>query len=175
MLGRVGVDRGTGLATAPRPTPHAPSTWGWLLALLVLAGVLRLPGLGYHEFHIDEVWSSPAPVTPSVARMTPSPAIPKALANWPLPPSSIVRWARPTSRRHGYPSASPAWPAVLGLALLGRRLFEGESANSRLLVGAALRAERLCPRPFAHRAVSGRGPVADGDGGAGGMDLCPAG
>lgn len=36
----------------PRPTP--PTTWAWLLALLVLATFLRLPGLGYHEFHYDE-------------------------------------------------------------------------------------------------------------------------
>jgi hypothetical protein len=31
------------------------STWVWLLGLLLLAMVLRLPGLDYHEFHIDEV------------------------------------------------------------------------------------------------------------------------
>jgi hypothetical protein len=35
-----------------RPTPA--STWGWVAGLLLLASVLRLPGLGYHEFHIDE-------------------------------------------------------------------------------------------------------------------------
>jgi hypothetical protein len=34
--------------------PVPASTWGWVAALLILAVVLRLPGLGYHEFHIDE-------------------------------------------------------------------------------------------------------------------------
>lgn len=40
----------------PRPLQPTPRTrWAWLLGLLVLAAVLRLPGLGYHEFHYDEV------------------------------------------------------------------------------------------------------------------------
>jgi 4-amino-4-deoxy-L-arabinose transferase-like glycosyltransferase len=41
-----------------RPLPLQPtksSTWGWLLALLLLAAVLRLPGIGYHQLHTDEV------------------------------------------------------------------------------------------------------------------------
>ena len=33
-----------------------PSVWGWAIGLLLLAGLLRLPGLGYHEFHTDEVF-----------------------------------------------------------------------------------------------------------------------
>jgi len=32
------------------------SVWGWAIALLLLASLLRLPGLGYHEFHTDEVF-----------------------------------------------------------------------------------------------------------------------
>jgi hypothetical protein len=38
---------------ALQPT-HA-STWAWSAVLLLLAVLLRLPGIGYHEFHIDEV------------------------------------------------------------------------------------------------------------------------
>ncbi len=41
-----------------RPLPLRPTgaaTWAWLLALFLLAVMLRLPGLGYHEMHIDEV------------------------------------------------------------------------------------------------------------------------
>jgi len=41
-----------------RPLPLQPtkaSTWGWLAALLLLAAVLRLPGIGYHQLHTDEV------------------------------------------------------------------------------------------------------------------------
>jgi hypothetical protein len=30
------------------------STWGWVVVLLALACILRLPGLGYHEYHPDE-------------------------------------------------------------------------------------------------------------------------
>ena len=36
-------------------TPTPRTRWRWLAALVILAGVLRLPGLGYHEFHYDEV------------------------------------------------------------------------------------------------------------------------
>ena len=35
--------------------PTRPATWAWLAALLVVALLLRLPGMGYHEFHVDEV------------------------------------------------------------------------------------------------------------------------
>lgn len=38
--------------SSQQPTPA--STWGWLAALLLFAALLRLPGLGYHEFHGDE-------------------------------------------------------------------------------------------------------------------------
>lgn len=34
--------------------PVLPWTWTWLLALVALAGLLRLPGLGYHQLHTDE-------------------------------------------------------------------------------------------------------------------------
>lgn len=37
----------------PQATPV--SVWAWLLALLLCALLLRLPGLGYHELHVDEV------------------------------------------------------------------------------------------------------------------------
>ncbi|MCB9138617.1 MAG: glycosyltransferase family 39 protein [Caldilineaceae bacterium] len=40
-------------AVTLQPTPR--SAWLWLLALLVTAALFRLPGLGYHEFHYDEV------------------------------------------------------------------------------------------------------------------------
>jgi hypothetical protein len=35
--------------------PTKPTTWAWLAALLLVALLLRLPGIGYHEFHVDEV------------------------------------------------------------------------------------------------------------------------
>ena len=41
-----------------RPLPlqsTRASTWGWLAVLLLLAAVLRLPGIGYHQLHTDEV------------------------------------------------------------------------------------------------------------------------
>lgn len=40
----------------PLPLPRTSRrTWAWMLALLLLGMLLRLPGLGYHEFHVDEV------------------------------------------------------------------------------------------------------------------------
>ncbi|HXF63203.1 MAG TPA: glycosyltransferase family 39 protein, partial [Caldilineaceae bacterium] len=39
----------------PRPQPAPRAVWGWGMALLALACLLRFPGLGYHEFHADEV------------------------------------------------------------------------------------------------------------------------
>jgi 4-amino-4-deoxy-L-arabinose transferase-like glycosyltransferase len=35
--------------------PTRASTWAWLAALLLLALILRLPGIGFHQFHTDEV------------------------------------------------------------------------------------------------------------------------
>lgn len=35
--------------------PTSPSTWRWVVVLLLLAALLRLPGLGYHELNLDEV------------------------------------------------------------------------------------------------------------------------
>lgn len=35
--------------------PTRPATWAWLAMVLLLAIVLRLPGIGYHELHEDEV------------------------------------------------------------------------------------------------------------------------
>lgn len=35
--------------------PTRRPTWAWLAALLLLAVLLRLPGIGYHELHVDEV------------------------------------------------------------------------------------------------------------------------
>jgi 4-amino-4-deoxy-L-arabinose transferase-like glycosyltransferase len=35
-----------------RPTPAA--TWGWVVALILIACLLRVPGLDYHELHGDE-------------------------------------------------------------------------------------------------------------------------
>jgi 4-amino-4-deoxy-L-arabinose transferase-like glycosyltransferase len=40
-----------------RPVPLRPqsvATWAWIVALLLLASLLRLPGLDYHELHGDE-------------------------------------------------------------------------------------------------------------------------
>ncbi len=44
------------LTSRPLALPQAvsPAVWRWGAALLLLAVVLRLPGLGYHEFHADE-------------------------------------------------------------------------------------------------------------------------
>jgi 4-amino-4-deoxy-L-arabinose transferase-like glycosyltransferase len=35
--------------------PTSLSTWRWVVVLLLLAALLRLPGLGYHELNLDEV------------------------------------------------------------------------------------------------------------------------
>jgi hypothetical protein len=35
--------------------PARPATWARFAVLLLLAVLLRLPGIGYHEFHVDEV------------------------------------------------------------------------------------------------------------------------
>jgi hypothetical protein len=39
----------------PALAPVPPGAWRQFFLLLVLAAALRLPGLGYHEFHFDEV------------------------------------------------------------------------------------------------------------------------
>ena len=38
----------------PLPATVGRSVWVWGFVLLALAAALRLPGLGYHEFHADE-------------------------------------------------------------------------------------------------------------------------
>jgi hypothetical protein len=43
------------LRPPPRPQPVDRRVWQWGAALLIAACLLRLPGLGYHEFHADEV------------------------------------------------------------------------------------------------------------------------
>src|SRR5690606_7843757 len=46
------------LLRTPRRAASArlgPRFWAWAAALLLIAGLARLPGLGYHEFHADEV------------------------------------------------------------------------------------------------------------------------
>jgi len=35
--------------------PTKPATWAWMATLLLVAVLLRLPGIGYHELHEDEV------------------------------------------------------------------------------------------------------------------------
>ena len=54
LLGWLVVRRPVGL----RPGSSASRRWIWggAAALLLLAALLRLPGIGYHEFHTDEVF-----------------------------------------------------------------------------------------------------------------------
>lgn len=103
--------------------PTQASTWGWLVALLVLAVLLRLPGIGYHEFHIDE----------SVVLSRASSAIQgedDALARHPKGPgeiaiASVVYRAMGTVNEANarLPFGLMSVASVLAVGLLGRRLF----------------------------------------------------
>ena len=111
-----------GLSRTPR------STWGWFLALVVLAFFLRLPGLGYHEFHYDETIvltrarDAIRGEDDAFARHTKGPGE-LALA------TVIYRTlgtANEATARMLFGITSVV--AVLGVALLARRLFGDEAA-----------------------------------------------
>jgi hypothetical protein len=115
--------------------PTALSTWGWLAALLLTALVLRVPGLGYHEFHYDEV------LVLTRARE----AIrgeDDAFARHTKGPGELAV-ATPFFRALGTvdesvarsPFAVTSVASILALALLGRRLF---SRNAGLWAGLLL-------------------------------------
>jgi 4-amino-4-deoxy-L-arabinose transferase-like glycosyltransferase len=106
---------------AIQPTPV--STWGWLAALLLLASFLRLPGLGYHELHIDEVGvllhatSAIQGQADAVARYSAGPGqIAVAMVVY----RALGTVNEATAR---LPFALMGIGSVLATALLGRRLF----------------------------------------------------
>ena len=154
---------------APRPTP--PTTWAWLLALLVLATFLRLPGLGYHEFHYDETIvlararDAIRGEDDAFARHTKGPGE--------LALATVVY--RTLGTANEFDGADVVWhhqrgcragPGAAGPPALRRR--------SGLLGGRSLCHERLCHRSDAHRPVSGCCAAADGYGGLRGVDVRPA-
>lgn len=94
-----------------------------LLALLVIAGMLRLPGLGYHEFHFDaaivliRAREAIRGEDDALARHTKGPGeIAAALAVY-----RALGTANETAAR--LPFALASIGSVLGLAVAGRRLF----------------------------------------------------
>lgn len=118
-----------GLAAAPAALPARArrGDWALLAGLLLLAALLRLPGLGYHEFHYDEVLvlgrASEAirGQDDAFARHTKGPGE--------LAAAALVYAAQGTAdestARLSFALAGVA--AVGALGLLGRQLFNGEA------------------------------------------------
>ena len=103
--------------------PVAPWTWTWILALAALAGLLRLPGLGYHQLHTDET------VVLLHARQSLE-GQDNAFAGHPKGPgelalATVFYGAMGTIDEAAgrLPFALASVGSVLGVALLGRRLF----------------------------------------------------
>lgn len=103
------------------PTP--PGTWRWVAALLLLAALLRLPGLGYHEFHLDEVevlnraaWALQG-VEGALGRHTKGPGE--------IAIAAVVYRALGTMNEAAgrMPLGLMSVASVLAITLLGRRLF----------------------------------------------------
>jgi 4-amino-4-deoxy-L-arabinose transferase-like glycosyltransferase len=103
--------------------PTSPAMWRWVLVLFILAILLRLPGLGYHEMHIDEA---------SVLRVARDAVEGQdnALARNPKGPSQIAvalvvyRALGTINESTGrMPFGLMSVASVLAVALLGRRLF----------------------------------------------------
>lgn len=109
-----------------RPLPLQPTrstTWLWLAVLLLLAVVLRVPGIGYHQFHTDEVAVLGRAVR-SIEGME------DALAKHAKGPGEIaiaivVYRALDTANEATtrLPFGLMSVGSILALALLGRRLF----------------------------------------------------
>ena len=113
------------LTIAARRSPRLPALgdaqmWRWGLILLALTALLRLPGLGYHEFHADEAvllrQAGRAVSGQDDAVSTKSIAVTLAIYR---------RWAQPT-RRRGCPSRDERGERA-GYGLLGRRLFSPQA------------------------------------------------
>jgi 4-amino-4-deoxy-L-arabinose transferase-like glycosyltransferase len=107
--------------------PASPATWGWVGVLLLLAILLRLPGLGYHELHIDEA---------SVLRVARDAIAGQddALARNPKGPAQVavalvVYRAQGTINESSgrLPFGLMSVASVLAVALLGRRLFSASA------------------------------------------------
>ncbi len=106
-----------------RLVPGVPTTWVWLVVLLVLVCLLRIPGLGYHDLHIDEVevlrrarWAIEG-VDEILAVHTKGPGeIAVAMVTYRALGTATEATAR-------LPFALMSVGSVLATALLGRRLF----------------------------------------------------
>ena len=103
--------------------PIRASTWVWLAALLLLALTLRLPGIGFHQFHTDEV-----AVLGRAARSIQG--MEDALAKHAKGPGEIaittvvyraLGTVNETTARMPFGLVSAG--SVIAVALLGRRLF----------------------------------------------------
>ena len=103
--------------------PVSASVWAWLVALLLLACIVRLPGLGYHEFHIDEV--SVLGAAASACQGIAIAPTGEARGLGQIAPAEVVycalRTVNETTAR--LPFALMSVGSVLAVALLGRRLF----------------------------------------------------
>jgi hypothetical protein len=124
---------GLGLALQwrqPLPLAATPRVrWLWLLGLLLLSLALRIPGLGYHEFHYDEVLvltrarEAIRGEDDALARHTKGPGE--------IAVGAVVfrtlGTANEATARLPFGMASVA--SVLALALLARRMFESEAAG----------------------------------------------
>jgi 4-amino-4-deoxy-L-arabinose transferase-like glycosyltransferase len=102
-------------------------TWRWALVLLLFTAVLRLPGLGYHEFHADE-----AVLLRQAQRAVEGQD--DALAEHTKGPGEIavtlaVYRALNTASEatHRLPFALMSVGSVLALAWLGTRMFDGST------------------------------------------------
>lgn len=103
--------------------PTRPATWAWWAGLLLLALLLRLPGIGYHELHVDEV-NVLQPAADAIQ------GVESALAGHYKVPGEIaialvlyraLETANETTARLPFGLLSVG--SVLAVAVLGRRLF----------------------------------------------------
>jgi hypothetical protein len=103
--------------------PVSVSVWGWVVALLLLASILRLPGLGYNELHDDETGvlqraaSAIQGADDALARHTKGPGQ--------IAIAMVVYRALGTANEitTRLPFGLMSIGSVLAIALVGRRLF----------------------------------------------------
>lgn len=103
--------------------PVLPWTWTWLLAVVALAGLLRLPGLGYHQLHTDEtvvLLHARQALEGEADAFAGHPKGPGELAVATAFYGAMGSIDEATGR---LPFALASVGSVLGVALLGRRLF----------------------------------------------------
>jgi len=101
--------------------------WSWLGLLLILAALMRFPGLGYHELHVDEVYVLYR-AQQAIAGGTEAEPDPLAIhtkgpgeITMAIPIYRALGTANEVTGRFAYALASVG--SVLALALLGWRIF----------------------------------------------------